>query len=177
LSSILFLKIEFVMKKVTLILLVLACSLSGFSQRAKKPNPYQFGVGAALFPTLDNPYALSFKFYMKSGNAMEFYAYNLQTGYRLTALFTPYFPINKQGNLRMVLGPGLHVGMWKDEFKTNSYTTNPIIGIDGIMGMEYRLPKLPLSLQVQYQPNADLIGNNEYFYSKDWAGVTARFVF
>ena len=164
------------MKKVIFMLLVLICSFSAFSQRAKKPNPYRFGIGASVYPALKEPYALSIKFYTKSGNAFEFFGYNLETGYRLTALFSPYFPINRQGNLRMIIGPGVHVGVWKNEFKTNSYTTNPIIGIDGIAGMEYRVPKLPLSFQIQYQPNADLIGNNEYFFKKQWAGATVRFV-
>ncbi|CAN5716373.1 hypothetical protein BH10BAC3_BH10BAC3_17250 [soil metagenome] len=165
------------MKRITFVLLVLICSFSAFSQRAKKPNPYHFGVGAALYPNLKEPYALDFKFYTKGGHSLEFIAYNLQTAYRLTALFNPYFPIGRTGNLRMVIGPGLHVGMWKDGYKTNSYTTNPIIGVDGIAGIEYKIPKVPLSFQVHFQPSADLAGNNEFFYGTKWAGAVVRFAF
>ena len=165
------------MKKVTFVLLVLICSFSAFSQRAKKPNPYHFGIGAAFYPALKEPYAVDFKFYTKGGHSLEFIGYNLETAYRVTALFNPYFPISRDGSLRMVVGPGVHVGVWKKEFKTNSYTTNPIVGVDGILGMEYRIPKVPLSFQIHFQPSADLAGNNEYYYDKKWAGAVVRFVF
>lgn len=165
------------MKRILLLMLVLVSSFSVFSQRAKKPNPYHIGIGVGLNPELKSPYSVNLKFYTPRGNAFEFIGYNLQTGYRVTTLFTPYFPISRDGNLRMLIGPGLHVGVWKKEFKTNSYTTNPIIGGDGIVGMEYRIPKVPLTFQVHFQPSADLAGNNEYFYGKEMAGAVVRLVF
>ena len=166
------------MKKITFVfLLVLVCLFSAFSQTAKKPNPYKFGIGAGFYPGLTEPFALDVKFYTKTGNSFEFIGYNLEKAYRLTALFNPYFPINRQGNLRIVVGPGLHMGFWKEEFKTSNSYTNPIIGMDGIAGMEYRIPKLPLSFQLHYQPSADLIGNNEFYFDSKWCGAIMKFVF
>jgi hypothetical protein len=165
------------MKNAALILLAMICTLTTFSQRAKKPNPYRFGVGAGFYPNLKEPYAVDFKFYTKRGNSMEFIGYNLETAYRLTALFNPYLPISRDGKFRLVVGPGVHIGMWKDEFKTNNSTTNPILGIDGILGFEYRVPKLPLSFQLHFQPSADLVGNEEYFYDSKWAGGIIRLSF
>ena len=156
---------------------MLVCSVSAFSQKAKKPNPYRFGIGGGYYPGLEKPYAVDIKFYTKGGHSIEIIGYNLEKAYRVTALFNPYFPISRDGSLRAVIGPGVHMGMWKDEFKTNSYTTNPIVGVDGIVGFEYRIPKVPLSFQLHFQPSADLIGNNEYFYGKEWAGGILRFVF
>ena len=165
------------MKKITFVLLILICSFSAFSQRAKKPNPYRLGIGAGLYPTLDQPFVVDFKFYTKGGHALEFIGYNLQNAYRLTTLFMPYFPINHDGSLRMVVGPGVHVGVWKNGYKTDSYSSNPIVGVDGILGMEYKIPKLPLSFQLHYQPSADLAGNNEYYYDSKSAGAVVRFTF
>jgi hypothetical protein len=165
------------MKRIMFLALVLFCTYSSYSQRAKKPNPYSFGAGVGYNPALNSPVSINIKFYTQKGYSFEFIGYNLQTGYRLTALFLPYFPIDRKGNLRGLIGPGIHIGMWKNEYKTNSYTTNPIIGGDGIVGFEYRIPKIPLSLQAHFQPSADLAGNNEYFYGKEMLGVVARFVF
>jgi len=165
------------MKRLLFLVFVMICSYNSFSQRAKKPNPYHFGAGIGYNPSLTQPVSINLKFYTQKGNAFEFIGYNLQTGYRLTALFTPYFAISRDGNLRGLIGPGIHIGWWKDQYKTNSYTTNPIVGGDGIVGLEYRIPKIPLSIQAHYQPSADLAGNNEYFYGKEMLGVVARFVF
>lgn len=153
------------------------CSIAAFSQRAKKPNPYKFGIGVGYNPALTTPISINARFYTPKGNAFEFIGYNLETGYRLTTLFTPYIPLNNQGNLRLLAGPGIHIGIWKSEFKTNSYQTNPIIGGDAILGLEYRFPNFPLAIQGHYQPSADLAGNNEYFYGKEVLGVVARIVF
>ncbi|MES2649941.1 MAG: hypothetical protein V4717_23895 [Bacteroidota bacterium] len=165
------------MKSAALVLMVIICTFPAISQRAKKPNPYRFGVGAGYYPNLKEPYAVDLKFYTKSGNAFEVIGYNLEKSYRLTALFNPYFTLSRDGKLRLVVGPGVHVGVWKDEFKTNNSTTNPILGLDGILGVEYRVPKLPLSFQLHFQPSADIAGNNEYFYDSKWLGGIVRFVF
>ena len=159
------------------LLLVLISSFSAFSQRAKKPNPYRFAIGAGLYPGLKEPYVVDFKFYIKTGHSFEFIGYNLQTAYRLTALYNPYCPINRSGNLRLVIGPGVHIGAWKEGYKKNSYSTNPIIGLDGIAGLEYTIPKVPLSFQVHFQPSADIAGNNEYYFDSKWLGAVVRFAF
>ena len=156
---------------------VMICSFSAFSQRAKKPNPYSFGVGVGYNPSLESPVSINIKFYTLKGNAFEFIGYNLHTGYRLTSMFLPYLPISRDGRLRGLLGFGMHIGWWKEEFKTNSYHSNPIVGGDAIVGFEYRIPKLPVSLQAHYQPSGDLAGNNQYFYGKEMLGVAARIVF
>lgn len=165
------------MKKTAFVVVALIFSLNLFAETPKKPNPYKFGIGAAYYPALNNPIAVSLKFYMKSGHSIEFFGYDLEQNYKLAALFAPYLPISKDGRLRLILGAGLHVGFWKSEYKTNSYTTNPIVGMDGIMGMEYRIPKIPVSLEIQYQPNADIAGNNDFYYDKEWAGGTLKIVF
>lgn len=165
------------MKSILFLAIVLCCNVTSFGQRTRKPNPYRFGAGVGYNPELNNPASVNIKYYTRRGHGLEFIGYNLQTNYRLTALFLPYFPLDRRGNLRFLIGPGIHIGWWKEGYKTNSYKTNPIIGGDGMIGFEYRIPKIPISLQGHFQPSADLAGNNEFFYGREMIGASARIVF
>ena len=147
-----------------------------FSQ--KDNGTYNWAIGGkyvpAKFSALE-PIALSVKHYTKSGDALELLLTNHKEGYRGTLLFelSPALNPDKK-SIRFVLGPGIHVGYLRN-FALERHDKNPNIGLDAIVGLEWKLPGLPISLQADYQPSADLIGNNEVF--ADWAGATLRITF
>lgn len=164
------------MKQHILTLALILFSLSAFSQ-TNPPNPYKIGFGFGYHPKLKDPYIASFKFYTKNNNAWEFIGYNLQNSWKLTTIFNPNLPLNKKGNFRAIAGPGLHIGLWKERYIRNSYTTNPIVGIDAMFGLEYRIPKLPIAFQFHYQPSFDFAGNNDFFLFAPQAGGQIKIVF
>jgi hypothetical protein len=71
-------------------------------------------------------------------------------------------------------GMGVHVGYYgrgRCRHNTNSrhecdYSRDfsPSIGIDGMLGVEYRILKIPLILAVDYKPYIDVFGQ-QFFYS------------
>ena len=165
------------MKKVFILLaLSLLTAATGFSQ--KSDGTYNWGIGGKYIPkkfTALEPLALSIKRYTRSGDALEFLFTNHKDGYRGTLLFELSPPLNPdKKSIRFVLGPGIHVGYLRN-FALDKHDKNPNIGLDAIVGMEWKLPGLPIAIQADYQPSADLIGNNETF--TDWAGATVRIVF
>lgn len=157
-------------------LFLMAFSFSASSQAQKvRTRPYHFGFGVGYQPQIKENFFASMKVYSKKGNAVQFNAFNYTDAFRTSAIMLPNFPITKDGNWKLLMGLGGHIGIWKNGLNTNSYRTNPIIGLDGLLGTEVCIPKLHLAFQAQFNPNADLFGNNETFY--DWGGFAVHFTF
>jgi hypothetical protein len=165
------------MKK-NFVLCILVCLTAATVFAQKNNGTYNWGIGGKYVPskfTELEPLAVSIKKYTKAGDALELLLTNHKDGYRGTLLFelSPALDPNKK-SVRLVIGPGVHVG-YQRNFAMERHDKNPTVGIDGIVGLEWKLPGLPIALQADYQPSADLVGNNEIF--TDWAGATLRITF
>jgi hypothetical protein len=165
------------MKKLFFLLAIASLTAAtGFAQ--KNGGTYNWSVGAKYLPKSMSefePMGITVKHYTKAGDALELIFSKYTEGYRGTVLFelSPALDATSK-HLRLLLGPGFHIGALKDKFK-DRHDTNPVVGFDAIVGLEYKIPKIPIALQVDYQPSADLVGNNEAFGS--WGGATVRIAF
>ncbi|MDZ7633843.1 MAG: hypothetical protein U5L72_05170 [Bacteroidales bacterium] len=61
-------------------------------------------------------------------------------------------PTDWTPNLDWFIGPGAHIGFW-NESKQNEYGTGVVIGVDGIIGLEYTLDDIPLNFSVGLGPS------------------------
>jgi len=154
------------MKKLALSCIV--CTIGFVSMAQKNNGTYNWAVGVKYRPA-----ALSLKKYTAKGDAIEFLLSKYDEGTRLATLFELAPKLNKSGSLRFIAGTGLHIAIWDKGTKLNSYTKNPIIGIDAIFGFEYKVPKVPIAFQLDYQPAIDFFGNDETH--KTWGGLTIKF--
>lgn len=151
-------------KKNILFILTFIFCVTSSSQINK--NTYRWGVGVKY-----QPIALSVKRYTSINNALEFLLIKQTEGYRVTSLFEMTPLLNPSASLRLILGPGLHLGYWEKKYQ-NHYSSNPVFGGDLVFGLEVKIPKIPIALQIDYQPTVDVIGNNDIY--KDWGGATLR---
>lgn len=137
----------------------------------KSGGTYDWGVGFKYQPT-----AISIKHYAKQGDAIELLLTNHKEGYRATMLLELAPSLNPGGSksLRFVLGPGIHAGYQKDKYKVR-HESNVVFGFDGIIGLEWKLPKIPFSIQADYQPSVDVAGNDDMY--TNWGGATIRYTF
>ena len=154
------------MKKNILFIPAIFFCITCFSQVSK--NTYRWGIGVKY-----QPIALSVKRYTSINSALEFLLTKQTEGYRVTSLFEMAPLLNPSASLRLILGPGLHLGYWEKKYQ-NHYSSNPVFGGDVVLGLEVKIPKVPISLQIDYLPTVDVIGNNEIY--KDWGGATLRIV-
>jgi len=154
------------MKKIILLSLFACMAVVSFSQ--KNGGTYNWAAGLKYQPA-----ALSLKHYNLKGDAIEFLLTKYNEGTRLTTLLELCPKILNSGSLRAIVGPGFHVGVWDSDIVKNTYTKNPIIGFDAIVGIEYKIPRAPIAIQLDFQPSVDLVGNDQYF--KDWGGITIKF--
>ncbi|MCX6208128.1 MAG: hypothetical protein NTZ59_01170 [Bacteroidetes bacterium] len=134
----------------------------------------------------DNDKAIGFKFYpggityktfVKSNRAIEGVGYIWQYGIRVTGLYEFYGDIDGVDGLKWYAGLGAHIGFWNDEWKKNypSRQTGVAIGVDGVLGIDYKIANAPLNLSLDWQPSFNLIGYN--YLEGGWGGLGIRYTF
>lgn len=79
-------------------------------------------------------------------------------GFVVTALYERHIPVIDRG-FNFYYGAGAHVGGWNHKFA---------LGVDGIVGLEYKIPDVPLVLSVDYKPVFNIVRRTK-FYMADLA--------
>jgi hypothetical protein len=77
--------------------------------------------------------------------------------------------LNASG-LRWYYGAGAHVGFYNSKY----YEGSSLIGIDGVLGIDYKVQGAPLNLSIDWQPSFEF-GNGSGF--EGWGGIGVRFTF
>ncbi len=155
------------MKKIiTLIILTVSISMgNSFAQKSA------IGVrgGAAN--------GLTFKTYKGSQSAFEFLLSTRWRGFNFTALAERYTSPFDEKQLRFYYGAGGHIGRWNDNYnpfyeKNGGYT---LLGVDGIVGIEYDFEAIPFNLSLDWKPSFNLTPSSSFWY--DEFGLSFRFTF
>ena len=77
-------------------------------------------------------------------------------------------------NLSWFVGPGAHLGFWKSEFK-DTYGSQIDLGVDGIIGLDYKFKNAPINVSADWQPAVTLIGSAGF--TPAFGGVAIRYTF
>jgi len=154
----------FLKKMVIASMLVLFASININAQA--KGDSYGTAIGFKFYPT-----GITIKSFLKENLAFEGIGYFWDKGTRITGLFEYHYNLSKNGNLKWYIGPGAHVGFYKPEF----FNGNTSFGIDGVLGLDYKFPGIPLNVSLDWQPSYEL-GNFDGF-SGNWGGLGIRFAF
>lgn len=105
-------------------------------------------------------------------------------GFQFTALFEQHMPITKIEGLYWFFGGGGHVGAYKGRYyydRSNKHfqksydKTLATVGIDGIIGLDYKIAELPLSVGVDFKPFLD--ANQDGFFLYGDGALTIRYTF
>ncbi len=135
-------------------------------------------------------YGISSKIFNGEFKALEGLLSFRSRGVQLTALIETYKPLYLKHTDRVYFysGMGAHLGytgwredrflksnLFRNDFSTRKYS--PVLGLDGILGVEYRFREVPLVAAVDYKPFFDLFGQN-FFNIHLWDfGFSIRYVF
>ncbi len=159
------------MKKLFITAMFLA--LCVFQLKAQKSgNNYSSAIGIKFYPG-----GISYKTFIKNNVAIEGVGYFWEYGSRVTALYQFYGDINGANGLKWYAGPGAHIGFWNDKWKSNYPTReNGIaIGIDGVLGLDYKFSGAPINLSIDWQPSFNLVGYS--YFESGWGGLGIRYTF
>ncbi|MCF8296672.1 MAG: hypothetical protein K9J13_03925 [Saprospiraceae bacterium] len=132
---------------------------------------------------------LCYKGFVNNAKAMEGILSFRNNGLQLTALIETYSPVNFKinSNLFFYYGYGAHVGYSKKydnnflfgffEPQKSMFRKRPVIGVDAIFGMEYRLNKLPLVAALDTKPYTEFFGFPFFKVSLFDIGVSLKYTF
>ena len=79
--------------------------------------------------------------------------------------------------LSWYIGYGGHMGIWSEEWKKNNpaHDAGIALGIDGILGLDYKIKNAPLNLSIDWQPSFNFVGSS--YFESGWAGLGIRYTF
>ena len=156
-------------KALLLVFFSIALSSTGtFAQTTG--SDYQTAIGLKFYPG-----ALSFKHFTGNNKALEGLAYFYNYGFRVTGLYEIHGDLNGLDGLKWYVGPGAHIGFWNDVWASRyvDRSSGLALGIDGVLGLDYKIPGAPINISVDWQPSFNIISYTTF--EPGWGGVGIRY--
>ena len=143
-----------------------------FSQlQAQTSATYDRAIGVK-FP---GGFAVSYKQFVKDYQNVEAEAMFWNGGFRVVGLYEFNWDIPSVDGLRWYVGPGAHLGAWNNTGDKQSNKSKIGLGIDGVIGLDYKLADYPINISLDWQPAVDLIGSTGY--NAAYGGIGIRYTF
>lgn len=136
---------------------------SAFAQ--SEGSSYKTAVGVKFYPG-----AVSVKHFIGGNNAIEGLGYFYNRGFRFTGLFEIHNDINGAPGLKWYAGPGAHTGSYNSK-----YGGGFSLGIDGVLGLDYKVSGAPLDLSIDWQPSYEFGSKFERGFIGNWGGLGIRY--
>ncbi|MGC4102626.1 hypothetical protein [Ferruginibacter sp.] len=155
------------MKKIILSVSLLLL-LAGVQAQNKTANSatYKNAIGVKVW----DGGGISFKHFFDSKNAGELIGYFWSHGARVTGLYEIHSEIANADGLKWYIGPGAHLG-----FYGTKYGGGTTVGVDGVIGLDYKLHKAPVNFSLDWQPSFEF-GDYGGFVG-GWGGLGIRYTF
>jgi len=145
---------------------VLSVSAQNRNSRRSSGSSYTTALGVKVW----DGGGISLKHFFSANNAGELIGYFWNQGFRLTGLYEIHGPINGAAGLKWYIGPGAHIG-----FYNTKYGDGSIIGVDGVLGLDYKFRGAPINMSLDWQPSFEF-GNDRGFIG-NWGGLGIRYTF
>ncbi len=133
----------------------------------KNTSDYKTALGVKFYPG-----AITFKHFVNEKAAVEFLGYFYNNGTRITGLYEFHFDIAEPTGLKWYVGPGVHVGFYNTKFGGGTS-----IGIDGVLGLDYKIKSAPINLSLDWQPSFEFGNTYGNGFGGSWGGLAIRYTF
>ena len=156
------------MKKIILTL-ALVIFISAFASA----QDYSTGVGLRL--GFSN--GLTVKHFLSQRSAVEGLLATRWRGFEITGLFEVHNQAFDVERLNWYYGFGGHIGFWNGDNTTwgDVGTNYTLIGIDGILGIEYNFSEVPINISLDWKPAFNLTGYTGFW--GDGGALSIRYIF
>lgn len=155
------------MKKIFLLVFL----LTGFCMIHSHAQSYKTALGVRLStngPAVNN--SVSLKHFMSERVALEG-LFTFSDKPAIGALLEIHNPIPSAEGLTWFYGGGAYLGFESDKDVAN----RQLMGAQGIVGLDYKFPNLPLNLSLDWKPELNIIDNINFEPAA--LGFTMRFTF
>jgi len=138
-----------------------------------KAQDYNTGVG--LRGGFSN--GLTIKHFISDKNALEGLISTRWRGVDITGLYEIHNQAFDVDRLNWYYGFGAHIGFYDGVNTTwgdvgTSYT---VVGVDGILGIEYNFSEAPINIGLDWKPALNLIGDTRFW--GDGGALSIRYIF
>ncbi len=166
------------MNKLLITITILTSFLSSQALQAQDMDyDYKTALGVKVW---GDGAGISIKHFVRTNRALEGIAYFWRGGVRITGLYEFHFDFKGAPGLKWYVGPGVHVGFYNND-NANKYgyynngDSGSFIGIDGVLGLDYKFNGAPINLSLDWQPSFEF-GANRGLYN-GWGGLGIRYTF
>jgi hypothetical protein len=142
-----------------------------YSASAQESQTYNRAIGIK-FPA---GFAITYKQFVTDRNNVEGEAMFWSNGFRAVGLYEFNFDIEGVDGLRWYVGPGAHIGFWNHNYQQRKDISSAGFGIDGVLGLDYKLADYPINVSVDWQPAVDLVGSSGF--TPAYGGIGIRYTF
>ncbi len=120
---------------------------------------------------------VSFKHFVSTKDAVDGILSTRWGGFKITGLYERHTGAFDVDNLYFFYGAGGHIGFWNGNTTPwlNNNTGYTVIGIDGVIGLEYVFSEIPFNISLDWKPSLNLIGATDF--RGDELALSFRFIF
>lgn len=145
-----------------------------FSSQGQSKSPNSSSYKTALGVKVWDGAGVTLKHFFEGNNAGEFIAYFWNRGFRFTGLYEIHGNFADASGLKWYVGPGAHVGFYDYYNNHNDHVDGVFIGIDGVLGLDYKFNGAPINISIDWQPSFEF---GEYVGFAHWGGLGIRYTF
>ena len=153
------------------LIIVLAIFISVFSGAKAQDYENAIGLRGGLFS------GLTFKHFISNKAALEGLLETRWGGFNITGLYEVHANAFDVDRLNWYYGAGANIGFYsgKNTPWGTLGTSYSLIGIDGILGIEYNIPDIPINISIDCKPVLSLVGYTDFW--ADGAAISIRYIF
>ena len=129
------------------------------------------GIRGGLFS------GLTLKHFIGDRAALEALLETRWSGLGVTGLYEIHANAFDVDRLNWYYGGGAHIGFYNGSNTKwgTANTSYSVIGIDGILGIEYNIPDIPINISLDYKPVFNIIGYTGFW--GDGGALSIRYIF
>jgi hypothetical protein len=154
--------------------LIFALTLFLATSVAVKAQDYSTGIGVR--GGLSS--GLTVKHFIGSNKAIEGLLSSRWRGFHITGLYEIHARAFDTPRLNWYYGVGGHVGFWDDYDRHPWFDddgAHTVVGVDGIIGIEYNIVDIPFNISLDWKPSIDIIG--DFYPWADEVALSIRYIF
>ena len=156
------------MKKIVTSLMIAFCLIS-----ISNSQDYNTGIGlrGGFFS------GLTIKHFISPKTALEGIFDSRWRGFQFTGLYEVHHHVFDAERFKFYYGVGGHIGVWDGRYTDwgDRGTNYTVIGIDGILGLEYSFREIPFNLGIDWKPAFNFVGYSGYW--GDGGAISLRYIF
>jgi hypothetical protein len=164
------------MKKIGIVALVAFVISCVSAQAQNETSSYVTALGIKAW---GDGAGITVKHFARPNRALEGIGYFSRGGARFTGLYEFHFDFEGAPGLKWYVGPGVHLGVYNNRYYDNRYYdgngAGTFVGIDGVLGLDYKFTGAPINLSLDWQPSVELGPNRGFMGS--WGGLGIRYTF